>query len=498
MSLLDLDLVVPTVGRRSLKDLLDVLVAERWPGRLLLVDDRRRPRSTLLPAGPPPELDVVVLAGRAAGPAAARNVGWRAATASWVGFLDDDVVPEPGWVDRLAEDIEACSADVAATKGRILVPLSDTRRPTDWERNVHGLERARWVTADMAYRRDVLRAVSGFDERFPRAYREDADLALRVKRAGWELVVGRRQVRHPVRPAPWHVSVTKQAGNADDVLMGRLHGSRWRIDAEAPAGAFRRHLATTLLATVALTGVARRQRRAAAAGATAWSMSTLIFAWKRIQPGPRDRGEVAAMVLTSVAIPPVAVAQRLRGELHARRPPRSRPLAIDAVLFDRDGTLVVDVAYNGDPDRVSLVPGARDALRRLRAAGIRTGIVTNQSGIARGLLTRTEADDVNARVVDLVGPMGAVAVCEHGPDDGCDCRKPRPGLVRRAAADLGVAPERCAVVGDIGSDVDAARAAGALGILVPTRVTRREEIAAAPVVAGDLATAVDIILGGAR
>jgi histidinol phosphatase-like enzyme len=94
--------------------------------------------------------------------------------------------------------------------------------------------------------------------------------------------------------------------------------------------------------------------------------------------------------------------------------------------------------------------------------------------------------------------MGAVVVCEHGPDEGCECRKPRPGLVLRAAAELGVAPERCAVVGDIGGDVEAARAAGAVGILVPTPVTRRDEITAAPIVAGDLATAVDIILGGVR
>ena len=77
---------------------------------------------------------------------------------------------------------------MAATQGRIVVPVP--ARPTDWERNVSGLEHARWATADMAYRRDVLAAVGGFDERFPRAYREDADLGLRVTAAGWRIVDG--------------------------------------------------------------------------------------------------------------------------------------------------------------------------------------------------------------------------------------------------------------------------------------------------------------------
>ena len=89
-----------------------------------------------------------------------------------------------------------------------------------------------------------------------------------------------------------------------------------------------------------------------------------------------------------------------------------------AVLFDRDGTLVVDVPYNGDPDLVQPVPGARAALDRLRAAGVPTALVSNQSGIARGLLTRAQVDAVNARLEELVGPLGPVFVCEHGPGDG--------------------------------------------------------------------------------
>ena len=178
-------------------------------------------------------------------------------------------------------------------------------------------------------------------------------------------------------------------------------------------------------------------------------------------------------------------------------PPSPPPGAPVAVLFDRDGTLVHDVPYNGDPDRVRPVAGARAALDRLRDAGVALGVVTNQSGIARGLLTRDQVDAVNARVEQLLGPFAVWQVCEHGPEDGCSCRKPAPGMVLAAAAALGVPAGRCAVVGDIGADVLAARAAGARGVLVPTPLTLPKEVAAAPAVARDLKAAVDLLLGPA-
>jgi HAD superfamily hydrolase (TIGR01662 family) len=165
------------------------------------------------------------------------------------------------------------------------------------------------------------------------------------------------------------------------------------------------------------------------------------------------------------------------------------------VLFDRDGTLVVDVPYNGDPAAVRPVPGAPAAVARVRAAGIPTAVITNQSGIARGRLRVENVEAVNARVDELLGPFGAFCVCPHTDDHACGCRKPEPGLVRQAAMRLGVDPRRCVVIGDIGADVEAAHAAGALGVLVPTPATRAAEVAAAPIVASDLGAAVDIALG---
>ncbi|MFI5890098.1 HAD-IIIA family hydrolase [Actinoplanes sp. NPDC051513] len=166
----------------------------------------------------------------------------------------------------------------------------------------------------------------------------------------------------------------------------------------------------------------------------------------------------------------------------------------DAVLLDRDGTLIVDVPYNGDPGRVVPMPGARAALDRLRAAGLRLGVVTNQSGLARGRFTRDQLDAVNRRVEELLGPFGTWQICPHDDGGRCACRKPAPGLVTAAAAALGTTPGRCVLVGDIGRDMSAALAAGATGILVPTAVTRATEIAAAPAVATSLAGAADRIL----
>lgn len=169
-----------------------------------------------------------------------------------------------------------------------------------------------------------------------------------------------------------------------------------------------------------------------------------------------------------------------------------------AVLFDRDDTLVEDVPYNGDPEKVRPMPGAREALRLLRASGIRLAVVSNQSGIGRGLLTEADVRAVNARVDALLGPFDAWAYCPHVPEAGCGCRKPAPGLVVEAARLLGVRPEECVVIGDIGSDVGAALAAGARGVLVPTARTLPEEVAAAPHVCRDLLSAARLVLGAGR
>jgi HAD superfamily hydrolase (TIGR01662 family) len=276
--------------------------------------------------------------------------------------------------------------------------------------------------------------------------------------------------------------------------MDRLHGRDWRRRAEAPLGRRRVHLLTSALAVTVPVALLLRRPRLAAVATAGWALLTADFSWRRISPGPRDRREVLTMVSTSVAIPLAASWHWARALLRGPSPEVRRTPA--AVLLDRDGTLVKDVPYNGDPGRVEPMSDAAAALQRLRRAGIPIAVISNQSGIGRGLLDRRQVDAVNERIEELLGPFDAWLVCPHIDADGCDCRKPQPGLVLQAARRLGVSPNDCVVIGDIGADVGSARAAGARAILVPTSNTRPEEVRAAPRCATSLTEAVDVVLAG--
>lgn len=301
--------VIPSIGRPSLGALLDAL---RPVPRVLVVLDRGEPPDRSWP-------NVTFLPGPGRGPAAARNVGWRATGTEWVAFLDDDVLPPPDWYAGLCRDLADLPPEVAGSQGRIVVPLPAGRAPTDWERNVAGLQRARWATADLAYRRSVLAEVGGFDERFPRAYREDADLGLRVVQAGYRIVPGQRSVAHPVRPADRWVSLRLQRGNADDPLMRALHGPDWQQRAGVPAGRRPWHAATSAAAAAAAAGLLTRRPGWVLAGGTAYLGLVVDFAWRRIRPGPRTREELLTMVATSPVLPLAATWHWLAGQLRARR-----------------------------------------------------------------------------------------------------------------------------------------------------------------------------------
>jgi histidinol-phosphate phosphatase family protein len=136
-----------------------------------------------------------------------------------------------------------------------------------------------------------------------------------------------------------------------------------------------------------------------------------------------------------------------------------------ALFLDRDGTIIEDTGYPRDPALVRLMPGAPAALRVAKdELGLVLVIVSTQSGVARGLVTPEEARAVQGRVVEAFAAEGVrfdgAYFCFHGPDDGCACRKPRPGLLRDAIRELGVDPARSVMIGDKAADVEAGLAAG--------------------------------------
>ena len=176
---------------------------------------------------------------------------------------------------------------------------------------------------------------------------------------------------------------------------------------------------------------------------------------------------------------------------------------VKVVLLDRDGLINVErPGYVKTPGELDVFPFATAALERLRSAGYLLYVVSNQSGVGRGLMTGADLKEVTAKLVSAAGPFDGIYYCIHKPDDGCDCRKPRPGLLRRALADAearGPITEAW-MIGDTERDIKAAAPVGCRTILVKSG----SGIPADPGdletppdhVARDLAGAVEIILAG--
>lgn len=150
-----------------------------------------------------------------------------------------------------------------------------------------------------------------------------------------------------------------------------------------------------------------------------------------------------------------------------------------AVFLDRDGVVIEDLQYLGNADRVRLLPGAAETVAALNRAGWAVVIVTNQSGVARGLFTEADVDAVHAHLAELLRGYGArldaVHFCPHHPDGDvpeyrvdCECRKPRPGMLLRAAGELGLDLVASWMIGDRVTDLEAGAAVGCRTVLVRT------------------------------
>lgn len=141
-----------------------------------------------------------------------------------------------------------------------------------------------------------------------------------------------------------------------------------------------------------------------------------------------------------------------------------------AVILDRDGTMVVDRHYLSDPDGLTFLPGAADGLRSMYEQGHRLIVISNQSGVGRGMFSIDTLDQMNARLMDMVRQAGArldgIYCCPHRPEDQCACRKPATKLMHDAASDLGFDPRRAVVIGDKVSDVEFGRNSGAVTVLI--------------------------------
>ena len=167
-----------------------------------------------------------------------------------------------------------------------------------------------------------------------------------------------------------------------------------------------------------------------------------------------------------------------------------------AVFVDRDGTIIEDRDYCSDPREVKLFPGAREALLRLKSNGFKLIIITNQSGIGRGLFTLDQYRAIEAEVLRQLGAglIDATYFCPHLPGQHCSCRKPAPGMILQATGEYQIDLSRSFLVGDKAIDVECARNAGVRSIRVKTGPQRDTSDNTADWVAEDLLAAVEIIL----
>ncbi|KVE09969.1 glycosyltransferase family 2 protein [Burkholderia anthina] len=248
------------------------------------------------------------------GPAGARNVGWRSADGALIAFTDDDTIPDPAWLRNGAAALLAAPS-AAAAAGRIDVPLRPC--PTDYERDAAGLAHAEFATANCFVRRAALERVGGFDERFTRAWREDADLMFALREhAGPIVEADAARIVHPVRPARWGSSIGAQSKVYFDALLYKKHRATYRRHIR-PVPPWH-YYAAVLAALGALGCFAAGWPAPAIVCAAVWAAITAGFCAKRLRGTQLTPSHVAEMIVTSIAIPPVSLYWRMRGALHFR------------------------------------------------------------------------------------------------------------------------------------------------------------------------------------
>jgi GT2 family glycosyltransferase len=246
------------------------------------------------------------------GPAAARNAGWRTGQGCVVAFTDDDCIPDRRW---LAEGVAAIEQGVEAVSGRVIVPLPE--RPTDYERDAANLEGADFVTANCFVRHDVLEAVGGFDERYTAAWREDSDLQFTLLEHGCRVGrLPRAIVVHPVRPAPWGISLRQQRKSLFNALLYKKFPERYRrqIRSSPPWN----YYATVGAIATAVASSALGSPGIALAASGVWVALTVRLCVRRLRRTSTDPRHVLEMALTSALIPPLSVFWRLYGALKFR------------------------------------------------------------------------------------------------------------------------------------------------------------------------------------
>ncbi len=250
-----------------------------------------------------------------AGPAAARNLGWRIARSPLIVFTDDDCIPGCEWLSHFHRAYTEAKLDLVAFTGYTRVPIPDD--PTDYQLNISRLAEAEFITANCACTKLALLTVNGFDEAFTMAWREDSDLQFKFLIFNIPILpVKSAIVVHPVRDAPWGVSLKEERKGIFNALLYKKFPEMYkqRLDSRPPW----HYYIITIFLVVSFIGLASMNQQLLFAGAAGWLVLTLLFALKRLSKTSKKPAHIAEMVVTSACLPPLSMYYKIKGSIRYR------------------------------------------------------------------------------------------------------------------------------------------------------------------------------------
>jgi glycosyltransferase involved in cell wall biosynthesis len=250
------------------------------------------------------------------GPAAARNLGWQQACSNLIAFTDDDCIADADWLRNIYTNYLTIEIDEIAFTGKTMVPISSP--PTDYELNVANLEKAEFITANCACTKKALEKTGGFDEQFSMAWREDSDLQFKLILNGIPIVPIEAKVVHPVRKAPWGISIKEERKGMFDALLYKNFPALYRqkIQARPPW----LYYSILFFFIIFLTGLFVSVKWIAFIGLTGWIILLARFIYMRLSSTYRSFKHVAEMIVTSLIIPFLSIYWRWYGVIKYKAP----------------------------------------------------------------------------------------------------------------------------------------------------------------------------------